>query len=187
MSAKVLLFSSSNWSWGRPMQQRSPPLLLPVQQGSHRFAFPLLGFGTLKYSGCSGNKCHYRWADTRFQNITFSISQHDIYGPKFHLLSLKLWRKRISKAANPSWCLHFWMPRLRYFKSTSILKKCQNSTTADNQAPFRHLHLCNRKQRQPKPSLIYEDLGFGLLTAYITFENWTQTLLKIFPIKKTCS
>lgn len=27
------------------MQQRSPPLLLPVQQGSHRFDFLLLGFG----------------------------------------------------------------------------------------------------------------------------------------------
>lgn len=98
--------------------------------------------------------------------------------------SFKLLRKRISKASNHSWYFHFWMPSLRYFKSISILKKCQNPTTADNQAPFRHLNLCNRKQRQPKSLLIYENLGFGLLKAYITFENWTQTLLKTLPIKK---
>lgn len=65
----------------------------------------------------------------------------------------------------------------------SILRKCQNPTTADNQAPFRRLDLCNRKQRQPKSLLIYEYLGFGILKAYITFENWTQTLLKMLPIK----
>lgn len=66
----------------------------------------------------------------------------------------------------------------------SILKKCQNPTTADNQAPFRHLSLCNRKWRQPKSLLIYENLGLGLLKAYITFENWTQMLLKMQLIKK---
>lgn len=76
------------------------------------------------------------------------------------------------------------MPSLRYFKTVSILKKCQNPTTTDNQVPFRHLDLCNRKQRQPKSLLIYENLGFGLLKAYITFENGTQTLLKMLPIKK---
>lgn len=75
------------------------------------------------------------------------------------------------------------MPGLRYFKSMSVLRKCQNPTTADNQAPFRHLDLYNRKQRQPKSLFIYENLGFGLLKAYITFENWTQMLLKTLPIK----
>lgn len=97
--------------------------------------------------------------------------------------SFRLLRKRISKAANHSWCLHFWMPSLRHFKSMSILKKCQNITIADNQAPFRHFDLCNKKQRQPKSLLIYENLGFSLLKAYITFENWVHMLLKMLPIK----
>lgn len=43
--------------------------------------------------------------------------------------------------------------------------------------------MCNKKQRQPKSLLIYENLGFGLLKAYITFENWVQILLKMLPIK----